>query len=141
MQENSPIKQRILQYLDNKGISRYKFYKETGITRGILDQNNGISEENIHKFLAYAQDISIVWLVKGEGGMYNTDSIPECSIQVNSDSSYIYKELLLERDNKIDKLNRQIGKLEKEVEILKKGDEAAGFSLAAEPKLKYKGKE
>ena len=34
MQEKSPIKKNILQYIEYKGISKYKFYQETGITRG-----------------------------------------------------------------------------------------------------------
>lgn len=69
MQEKSIIKQKILLYLDFKGISPYKFYKDTDTTRGILTQNNGITEENLLKFIAYAQDISLDWLLTGEGAM------------------------------------------------------------------------
>ncbi len=69
MQEKSIIKQKILLYLDFKGISPYKFYKDTDTTRGILTQNNGITEENLLKFIAYAQDISLDWLLTGEGEM------------------------------------------------------------------------
>jgi hypothetical protein len=69
MQENLLIKKNILQYIENTGITGYKFYKETRITRGILDQNNGMSEENIVKFLAYASDISIDWLLTGKREM------------------------------------------------------------------------
>lgn len=69
MQENSPIKKRILQVIDLKSITKYEFYKKSGITRGILDQNNGISEENIAKFLEYMPDISTHWLLTGQGSM------------------------------------------------------------------------
>ena len=58
-QEKSPIKQNILRYLAQKGVSAYEFYKESGVTRGILQQNNGISEDNIARFLAYAPDVNI----------------------------------------------------------------------------------
>lgn len=68
-QEKSPIKSRILQYLEIKGISRYAFYKDSGIARGILDQDTGISEENILRFLDYARDISPSWILTGEGNM------------------------------------------------------------------------
>lgn len=71
-QEKSQIKQKILLYLKNKGISEYKFYKESGVTRGILQQNNGISEDNIARFIAYAPDVSIAWLIAGEGAMLKT---------------------------------------------------------------------
>lgn len=73
MQENSikisPIKQRILQYLEFKGITPYKLYKETDISRGILGKPGGISEENISKFLLYCPDISEIWLLSGKGSM------------------------------------------------------------------------
>lgn len=75
MQENSKIKQNILQYIDFKGISKYEFYQKSGITRGILDQPNGISEENITKFLAYASDINPTWLLTGKESMLLYDDI------------------------------------------------------------------
>lgn len=68
-QEKSPIKQNILLYLANKGVTPYEFYKNSGVTRGILQQNNGISEENIARFLAFAPDINIEWLLTGRGNM------------------------------------------------------------------------
>lgn len=69
MQEKSLIKQNILKYLDYKGVSKYKFYQESGITRGVLDQNNGMSEENITRFLAYGLDVDPAWLLTGRGKM------------------------------------------------------------------------
>lgn len=69
MQEKSLIKQNILQFIDIKGISKYKFYQETGITRGILDQNNGMSEENTTRFLACFPEINPEWLLTGKGEM------------------------------------------------------------------------
>lgn len=68
-QEKSPIKQKILQYLEHKGISAYEFYKSSGVTRGILTQNNGINEDNLARFLAYAKDINTEWLLTGNGEM------------------------------------------------------------------------
>ena len=69
MQKNSLIKQNILQYLDFIGITQYRFYQETGITRGILTQDNGMSEENTTKFLAYYTDVNPEWLLTGKGEM------------------------------------------------------------------------
>lgn len=71
-QEKSPIKQNILLYLAKKGVSAYEFYKDSGVTRGILQQNNGISEDNIARFLAYAPDVSVEWLITGKGNMLST---------------------------------------------------------------------
>ena len=73
MQENkqkkSPIKRKILTFLSEMGISQYDFYRKTGITRGILSQNNGISEENIARFLAVYPQVSAEWLLTGRDNM------------------------------------------------------------------------
>ena len=71
-QEKSQIKQKILLYLSKKGISAYEFYKKSGVTRGILTQNNGINEDNIARFLDYAPDINVEWLLTGRGEMLKT---------------------------------------------------------------------
>lgn len=69
MQQISPIKERILQFIEFKGISKYKFYQETGITRGVLDKESGISEDNVAKFIAYSSEINLEWLLLGKGEM------------------------------------------------------------------------
>lgn len=74
-QEKSPIKQNILLYLASKGVTPYEFYKVSGVTRGILQQSNGISEDNITKFLAYAPDVNIEWLITGKGDMFRNEDI------------------------------------------------------------------
>lgn len=56
-------------YLAQANISPYEYYKITGTTRGILTQNNGISEDNITRFLAYAPDVNPTWLLTGRGKM------------------------------------------------------------------------
>ena len=68
-QEKSLIKQNILLYLNKKGVSPYEFYRVSGVTRGVLSQNNGISEDNLARFLAYASDVNPSWLLTGKGEM------------------------------------------------------------------------
>ena len=78
MKENtrdfSILKQRILQYLDFKGITKYECYKNTGITNGVLSQPNGMSEDNLLKFLSYYSDISTDWLLAGGVSMLHDDN-------------------------------------------------------------------
>jgi len=69
MQEKSLIKENILKFVEYKGITKYEFYKLTGITRGVLDQNNGMSEGGIARFLAYFKDVNAEWLITGKGQM------------------------------------------------------------------------
>lgn len=82
-QEKSPIKQRILLFLSDTGVTPYEFYKNTGVTRGILTQNNGISEDNISRFLAYFPEVNIEWLMTGKGEMLKTKHTPEALIPEN----------------------------------------------------------
>ncbi|MDD4421292.1 MAG: hypothetical protein PHW85_06925, partial [Bacteroidales bacterium] len=75
MREFSTLKQRILEYLELKGITRYEFYIATGISNGILSQKNGLSEENLLKFLKVYHDINFHWFLTGTGEIIdkNTD--------------------------------------------------------------------
>lgn len=72
-QIKSPIKQKILLYLETIGTTPYEFYKITGVTRGVLGQNNGISEENLSRFLDYYKDVNPEWLLTGNGSMLRAD--------------------------------------------------------------------
>lgn len=69
MREISLIKKNILKYLDFKGVSKYEFYKHTGVSNGVLSQSSGMSEENTLRFLNYYKDVNPTWLITGEGEM------------------------------------------------------------------------
>lgn len=73
--KKSIVKQNILQVIEKEKITKYEFYKKTRITRGVLDQNNGMSEDNIARFLACYPEIDANWLITGEGSMYRTPSV------------------------------------------------------------------
>jgi phage repressor protein C with HTH and peptisase S24 domain len=72
-QEKSLIKQNILRFIARINITPYEFYKKSGVTRGILSQNNGISEDNIARFLALFPEVNTEWLLTGKGNMTKTD--------------------------------------------------------------------
>lgn len=117
MQDKSIIKQNILKYLDFIGVSQYKFYKKTGITRGVLAQNNGMSEENITRFLDHYKNINTEWLLSGKGEMLksiyrNVDMVNETQARYDKEEKIIealkteisYKDIIiagLERENKL----------------------------------------
>lgn len=69
MREISFLKQNILKFLEFKGVTKYEFYQKTGISNGILSQKNGLSEDNIMRFLNYYDEINPEWLLTGEGEM------------------------------------------------------------------------
>ena len=91
MQENrhnkSLIKRNILDYLNSLGITKYEFYKNSGISRGTLDNTSGLTEENILKFLTYAPRVNPDWLILGKGKMLN--DYPEISEGMEFLSGYV----------------------------------------------------
>lgn len=111
MQKKLIVKKNISKVIEIKGISKYEFYKITGITRGILDQNNGISEENITRFLAYFTDIDANWLITGIGEMYRNNGENSSNLSdentTNDNTSRlitILQDALKEKDKQIDRL-------------------------------------
>ena len=111
LQKKLMVKKNISKVIEIKGISKYEFYKITGITRGILDQNNGISEENITRFLAYFTDIDANWLITGIGEMYRNNGENSSNLSdentANDNTSRlitILQDALKEKDKQIDRL-------------------------------------
>lgn len=79
-QKISPIKQRILEFAENLGISKRKFYDTIGVSRGTLESPTGITEDILSKFIAAFPNVNIVWLITGkevkdanpkDGNLYN----------------------------------------------------------------------
>lgn len=79
MQKISPIKQRILQFVDTLGISKRDFYAKTGISRGTLESVTGITEETVAKFVVFYPEVNTTWLLIGEGEMYKIDNVQNVS--------------------------------------------------------------
>lgn len=71
-------KERILQYIDFKGISKTIFFQETDIKRGLLDAdkiNATVSDVVLAKILATYPDLNLEWLITGKGEMLKDDSL------------------------------------------------------------------
>lgn len=131
MQENrrekSLIKRNILQYLECKGVTEYKFYKDSGVSRGVLSQNNGMSEDNIAKFLAYAQDVNTTWLLTGIGPMLHDQSAPApaaapapAPVSEAEPTAENQVETISALINKVAELARENGRLRERVDMLER---------------------
>ncbi|MFT4073492.1 MAG: hypothetical protein QM654_16400 [Dysgonamonadaceae bacterium] len=73
-QKISPIKQRILYFVDTLNISKRDFYSIIGVSRGTLESKTGITEDVVAKFIAVYKQVNIEWLITGKGKMLNEDS-------------------------------------------------------------------
>ncbi|QYS86338.1 S24 family peptidase [Flavobacterium oreochromis] len=67
------IVDRILQIIDFKGISKNKFYNETGLSNGFLDKVKDVGASKIENILNTYPDISPDWLLMGKGAMTKSE--------------------------------------------------------------------
>ena len=60
---------RILQFVELKRISKNKFYKDTGLSNGFLDKNNHPGADKLEQIIYTYPEINPTWLLTGEGDM------------------------------------------------------------------------
>lgn len=75
------IKERICYYIDFKKISKNKFYEQSGVTYGILNQVSNISADNIQKVLVTYPELNAEWLICGRGEMIKKETIEVVEIE------------------------------------------------------------
>jgi hypothetical protein len=131
IQNISPIKSRILQFIEYLGISKREFYLKTNISRGTLESNTGITEDTLAKFFAVFKDADPVWIILGVGKMLlngNSDYItngskPELNEPIEKHSTCQKckdkDELLQSNRELIDSLKQQINTQSECIEHLK----------------------
>ena len=77
MSNSTSIRERIAEYLILKGISRYRFYKDTGLSNGFLDKPGSINSDNCEKICYCYPDINPEWLLTGKGEMLKSGELIE----------------------------------------------------------------
>ena len=92
-------KARIKQFLDYKGISKNKFYVQTGLSVGFLDSGNSLVVDKLKKIINTYPDLNLEWIVTGEGSMIKP--------QQTTASSYAFLEIIKEKDARIEKYIRE----------------------------------
>ena len=117
----SPIKQRILQFIDFLHISKREFYMRTSISRGTLDNSTGITEDTLAKLFTTYKNINPSWLITGEGLMI-IDIVKEfvnLNDQHEPEVDHKKCQVCNEKDRIIDSLKEQIAHYQKEIEWLR----------------------
>lgn len=107
-------KERLLYYIESKNISKNKFYTLTGVSNGVLDKKSELSISTIEKIYYTFPELSLEWILFEKGEMLRENI--EKNQQNVGISEKIFREIL--EENK--KLNREIGRLEAELEAIKK---------------------
>lgn len=136
MSNLSSIRDRVSEYLLLKGISKYRFYQETGLSNGFLDKAGSITSDNCEKICYAYSDLDPEWLLTGRGNMLRTyDKIDE-----ENDRKSASVEVLVQ---KIVELSSENTLLKKENENLKKkivgykplSEDDLQDNIAAEPRI------
>jgi len=73
----SPIKERIVFYLENQGVKKSIFFKKTGISASNfkgLGAKSELGGDKIVKIITVFENINPAWLLTGEGNMLKEDS-------------------------------------------------------------------
>lgn len=66
-------KEKIVQYLEKKGISKNKFYTTTGLSVGFLDSGSSLGVDKLRKIIDNYPDFNPDWLLTGTGSMLRTE--------------------------------------------------------------------
>lgn len=89
------IVNRILQIIEYKGISKRKFYIETGLSNGFLDKVKDIGASKIEHILHTYPEVSTEWLLTGNGDMLlnshkfsGQSNTKNCSVHEPNTSTY-----------------------------------------------------
>lgn len=65
--------ERIREYLDYKGITKYKFCNDLGFSNKFLDNSSNMGTDKACKILHYYPEINSEWLLTGNGSMIKED--------------------------------------------------------------------
>ena len=128
MDKISPIKKRILQYIDYVRISRIDFCEKVGMSYANM-KGKGLESEiggtQIVKILSQSPDLSPEWLLTGKGAMLRGQSAPEVA---PPPSEPAFPGLI----EKIQDLSVKVGRLEAENEHLRAAIEAKQREIEAQ---------
>ena len=83
------VKNRILQYLDYKGISVTRAEQELGWSKSSLLKSNNVSGDKISEFVLLYSDVSTNWLLTGIGNMIKDESPNEFDLKID-DNTILY---------------------------------------------------
>jgi hypothetical protein len=139
MSDSISIRERVAQYLLLKGVSRYRFYKETGLSNGFLDKPGSINSDNCEKICYCYPDISPEWLLTGKGDMLRNNELfdAENPESISSVGALIQKIVELSAENTLLKKENETlrsitGNTKKVIHVPIDEDDAMG-NVAAEP--------
>ena len=90
--------ERMREYLDYKGITKYKFCNDLGFSNKFLDNSSNMGTDKACKILHYYPEINSEWLLTGNGSMLkddNTNIVIMSNDRKTVDPKYVSQEIPL----------------------------------------------
>ena len=100
-------KKRILEFIKNQNITIPIFFQKTGIKRGFLDSDKldqAVSDSHFSMIIAAFPDLSVDWLITGDGPMLRNEQSTKCNDENVSRLITILENTLKEKDSQINRL-------------------------------------
>ena len=120
-------KDRLLQFIEYKKISKNKFYLSTGIGNNYLGNVKSLGSEIIERIISIFPDLNVEWLISGKGSMIKTayKETPEIVNEPQAAYGACKNCEMLKRvvDNQIDyieNLKKELEECKEKLELVKK---------------------
>lgn len=68
-------KEKILKYLDYKGVSKNKFYTQTGLSVGFLDSGSSLGVDKLKIIIDNYHDFNLEWFIYGRGEIVKNENV------------------------------------------------------------------
>lgn len=111
-------KQKILQYLEFKGVSQGKFSKKCGFSNGFLTSGMYIGTDKLVKIVENYPDFNIFWLLFNKGEMVLNSDFSDLKVSEDRVGYHLkdscerrlsYEKLIQAKDETISILKHQLG--------------------------------
>ena len=138
------IKDRLLLFIDSKGISKNAFEKACGLsTRYVSNMRQSIQPDKVKKIALAFPELNTGWLMTGEGSMLKDSAETVASLQSDTESQTQDEILIAELraqieklESKVDYLNQELGEKNALIKLMRQGGsdsvQLVGGSLSAD---------
>lgn len=88
------IKERILKFIEYKGIKKIDFTKRCNLTHGFFNKGEGFNAIHISNILNSFPDLNVEWLITGKGEMIKKNTEKDEYIRELQEKIKLYEDMI-----------------------------------------------
>lgn len=104
-------KEKILKYLDYKGVPKSKFHAEIGVSNNFLEEGSSLEVDKLKVIINSYQDLNMDWFFDDNAPMLITENNHKNTTFSEASNENMLLEMLRLKDIKIQESYEEIGKL------------------------------